>query len=192
MAFLSLSGCYASLVNAEWPSLSSLWLVAQCWGTCVASRSPESPPLHGSLPRETGLLPGSSTSPLGFQKLLRRQHAPAGPWLGVWAGQPCSGSSPAIFCGCPWLTGNARIPAYQRARSFHSLSLCLSLLLPPPAPFSSFFRHLLPPPQPPITRALGRSASALTKKISCREIRRQAPLLQAPQPFEPPAPPLFP
>lgn len=149
MAFLSLSGCYASLVNAEWPSLSSLWLVAQCWGTCVASRSPGEPtaarfPSTGNraparLLHLPSRLPEAPTTPACPGRPL------AGP---VWAGQPRSGSSPAIFCGCPWLTGNARIPAYQRARSFHSLSLCLSLLLPPPAPFQLFPPSPSPSPAP--------------------------------------------
>lgn len=71
--WLTLSGPPCPLCG-WWPNAGALvWLLG----------APESPPLHGSLPRETGLLPGSSTSPLGFQKLLRRQHAPAGPWLGL-------------------------------------------------------------------------------------------------------------
>lgn len=182
--WLTLSGPPCPLCG-WWPNAGALvWLLGAPESLPTAARFPSTgnraPARLLHLPSR---LPEAPTTPA----------CPGWPLAGpVWAGQPRSGSSPAIFCGCPWLTGNARIPAYQRARSFHSLSLCLSLLLPPPAPFSSFFRHLLPPPQPPITRALGRSASALTKKISCREIRRQAPLLQAPQPFEPPAPPLFP
>lgn len=71
--WLTLSGPPCPLCG-WWPNAGALvWLLG----------APESPPLHGSLPRETGLLPGSSTSPLGFQKLLGRQHAPAGPWLGL-------------------------------------------------------------------------------------------------------------
>lgn len=139
--WLTLSGPPCPLCG-WWPNAGALvWLLGAPESLPTAARFPSTgnraPARLLHLPSR---LPEAPTTPA----------CPGWPLAGpVWAGQPRSGSSPAIFCGCPWLTGNARIPAYQRARSFilcPSVSLFFSL---PPhlSPAFSAISFPLPSPQ---------------------------------------------
>lgn len=138
MAFLFVGGCAIPVL-----SVAGVSTLAHLGGSLPGAL--QGTPMHSSLPRETGLLPNSST-PLS--------RPPEGPQVPACTCQPLAEN---WACGgrglAQWLKSShflrqsfthTRILALPNEQvPIHSLSVCLSPL--PPAPLSSF---IVTPPTP--------------------------------------------